>query len=135
MHPTQPYSAFTFGSASELLLQHGIIGPRRTLDLLHIILTPHRLTDANTSNSFLPFTSSDPNWSTNVWSTDPTSPLSNTLPKTFCKVFQQTTDRMRLWGFVGHLTGFCHAVKLLCQHCIQIRVRVVGKESTVHGQS
>ena len=45
------------------------------------------------------------------------------------KVFQHTIDRMRLWSFVGHLTGFRHAVKLLCQHCVR------DQEPTVHGHS
>ena len=82
-----------------------------------------------------PFASSGPNW-VNVWAADPTSLLSNTLPKPFAsRVFKHTTGRMRLWSFVRHLTGFRHAVKLLYQQCNrdQVRVRIASKESTVHG--
>ena len=49
------------------------------------------------------------------------------------KVSQHTIDRSRLWNFVGHLTCFHLAVKLLYQHCVrdQVRVCAMSKESTV----
>ena len=98
---------------------------------------PHHLNDANTSNSSLPPSfhlvrpKLDRRGRPNIFLEE------HSAQAIHVNVFQHTTDRMRLWDFVGHLTAFCHVVKLLYQHCVrdQVHVRTASKESTVHGHS
>ena len=103
----------------------------------HVILsrTTRLMRTLRTPPCHYPFISPDPNWVDERLGGRPNISREQLCPSHSYQGFQHTFDRMRLWSFVGHLTGFRHVVKLLYQHCVrgQVGVCAMSKGSTVHG--